>query len=150
MDGRAGKESFAVAATSFFTNEFARYADSFSGEATYRQWFLLTMLRNMGEGGHSVREVAEFAGTTRQNARRMLEPLERRGLVTLRWSRSDARTMDVRITRRGVEYLDARTDEVSAATSRVFADLSDEEVDALVATMRRLMGGLVSVTTSKS
>ena len=149
MDARAGKESFAVAATSFFTNEFTRYADSFSGEATYRQWFLLTMVRNMGKGGHSIREVAEFAGTTRQNARRMLEPLERRGLVTLRRSHGDARTMDVRITRRGIDYLDARGGEVSAATSRVFSILDDDEVDALVATMRRLMDSLDSVSHPK-
>ena len=84
MATRPGIESYAVAVMSMFAGGFARYADTHSGEATYRQWFLLTMLANMGEGPHSVRDLADFAGTTRQNAKRMLEPLERRGLVTMR------------------------------------------------------------------
>ena len=76
MATRPGIESYAVAVMSMFAGGFARYADTHSGEATYRQWFLLTMLANMGEGPHSVRDLADFAGTTRQNAKRMLEPLE--------------------------------------------------------------------------
>ena len=142
MATRPGIESYAVAVMSMFAGGFARYADTHSGEATYRQWFLLTMLANMGEGPHSVRDLADFAGTTRQNAKRMLEPLERRGLVTMRRSQADCRSIDVRMTARGYDYLRGHGTEVARATSAVFALVSDEELEGLVEVLHKLSDGL--------
>ena len=78
---RTGREEFAMGAISLLSNRLAGFGEGMLEDLTFRQWFLLTMISRMDPGEKNVREVAEFVGTSRQNVRKMIVPLERRGYL---------------------------------------------------------------------
>jgi len=136
---RTGREEFAMGAISLLSNRLASFGEDILGDVTFRQWFLLTMISRMDPGEKNVREVAEFVGTSRQNVRKMIVPLERRGLLATRRSKTDARSLDVHLTPQAESFLSEKGPLVVAEAGRLFAGLSDGEMDSLVAVLLRVM-----------
>ena len=62
--------------------------------------------------------------------------------MTMRRSQADCRSIDVRMTARGHDYLRGHGTEVARATSAVFALVCDEELEGLVEILHKLSDGL--------
>ncbi len=139
MRERSGKQEYAMGAISLLGNWLAHFGGEALGDVTFRQWFLLKMIDQMGPGEKNVREVADFVGTSRQNVRKMLVPLEERGLLVTQTSRRDARSLDVRLTRKAYDFLEKAEVGMAAETDRLFGSLADEELDQTVEVLRRLL-----------
>ena len=135
---RTGKEQYVVGSLPLLANSLSALGSRLPSGVTYRQWFLLMMLSRMDSEEKSVARVAEFAGTSRQNVKKMLSSLEERGYVQLAPSRSDRRAWAVSLTRKGRDYVRRHEGTVSEETARMLAPLSDAELDALVASLQRL------------
>lgn len=135
---RTGKEQYVVGSLPLLANSLSALGDRLPSGVTYRQWFLLMMLSRMDSEEKSVARVAEFAGTSRQNVKKMLSSLEDRGYVSLAPSKSDRRALAVTLTRKGRDYVRRHEGAVVEETSRMMAPLTDAELDALVASLQRL------------
>ena len=84
---------------------------------SHTQYNVLRILRGAGAGGLSCREVAERMVTREPDLTRLLDRLERRGLVARGREAKDRRVVVARITRDGLALL-ARLDEPAAASAR--------------------------------
>jgi DNA-binding MarR family transcriptional regulator len=74
-----------------------------------------------------VRELALKAGVTAPTATRVLDTLERRGLVTRAQAAGDRRGVSVSLTGRGRTALAARHDWLRSRERALYASLTDEE-----------------------
>lgn len=135
---RFGTQTYIVAAASLLTSRIADACVLTDG-TTYRQWFLLDMLSRMGTGAHTLSELADFSGTTRQNTKRLVQALASRGLCELRRGRSDARRREVRLTPAGRTWLQEMEPRIVAASEKVFCELSDAELDQLAHSLQKIL-----------
>ena len=144
MAQRANIEQYVFGTTSLIANRIAAAIDSRLTGVTYKQWFFLMMIDRMDSLEKSVHDVAQFIGTTRQNARKIIEQLENKGYVETSVSRFDARAFSVKITRKGKNCLTKNAPLVADATGELFADVSDKELTAFAKTLGKLVATLTS------
>lgn len=144
MAQRANIEQYVFGTTSLIANRMAAAIDSRLTGVTYKQWFFLMMIDRMDSLEKSVHDVAQFIGTTRQNARKIIEQLENKGYVETSVSRFDARALSVKITRKGKNCLTKNAPLVADATGELFADVSDKELTAFAKTLGKLVATLTS------
>ncbi len=135
---KARKGQFIMGAVSLLSNEFNGFGDSVIKELTYKQWFLLLMISRM-EGENNINAIADFVGTSRQNIKKMLVPLEKGGFVAVRKSKSDMRSLIVGLTDKAFEFFKENDMKIAAETEKLFSPLSDEEMDVLTAALKKLM-----------
>ena len=134
-----GKETYVIGAVSLLSSRLAAHCDSRLKGVTFRQWFLLTMIDRMPAGEKSVNDIAEFAGTTRQNVRTMVTALEQKGLVQVMPSRRDGRALSVSLTRKAKRCLKTNEEAMEEVQSELFANVSPAEVDHLVTGLTKLL-----------
>lgn len=139
MNNRAALETYSIGTMTMLSNRLSAQLDAVVPSVTYKQWFLLMMMSRMEEGPKNVRAIAEFCGTTRQNAKKMIDQLETGGYVTARMSKADGRALDVQMTDKGKRLLDRSETAVQAATAGMFARLSDEQLTELVQSLQLLL-----------
>ena len=144
MAQRANIEQYVFGTTSLIANRMAAAIDARLTGVTYKQWFFLMMIDRMDSLEKSVHDVAQFIGTTRQNARKIIEQLENKGYVETSVSRFDARVLSVKITRKGKNCLTKNAPLVADATGELFADVSDKELTAFAQTLGKLVATLTS------
>ena len=136
---RAKRGQFIMGAISLLSNEFNGFGDDIIEELTYKQWFLLMMISRMEETGCNINTIADFVGTTRQNIKKMLTPLEEKGFVSILRSGSDARSLSVELTDKAYEFFKNNDGRVATATERLFSPFSEEEIDHLTSLLKKLM-----------
>lgn len=136
---RAKKGQFIMGAISLLSNEFNGFGDNLIKGLTYKQWFLLMMISRMRKKGCNLNAIADFAGTTRQNVKKMLIQLEKNGYVTVKKSGEDARSLSVELTRKAYNFLKTNDERIAIATEKLFSPLGDEEMDALTMLLKKTM-----------
>ena len=144
MAQRANIEQYVFGTTSLIANRMAAAIDADLSGITYKQWFFLMMIDRMDSLEKSVHDVAQFIGTTRQNARKIIEQLENKGYVETSISRVDARALSGKITRKGKNCLTKNAPLVANATVELFADVSDKELTAFAQTLGKLVATLTA------
>lgn len=135
---RSTKEQYIMGALPLVSTGLTVVADSLVEDLTYRQFYLLRMISRMNKGEKSVREVADFCGTSRQNIRKMLETLRAQGYVELRPSRFDGRALCVSLTRKANALIKRASPSLDQELSSLFAHISDAELDNVVASISML------------
>lgn len=144
MAQRANIEQYVFGTTSLIANRMAAAIDAELSGITYKQWFFLMMIDRMDSYEKSVHDVAQFIGTTRQNARKIIEQLENKGYVETSVSRFDARALNVKVTRKGRNCLAKNAPLVAEATGALFDGISDKELTAFATTLGRLVANLTA------
>ena len=76
---RTENEEYIIGCICLLSNKIIGFGDAMLPDITFRQWFLLLMISKMGENEKNINSIAEFTGTTRQNVKKLLTPLERKG-----------------------------------------------------------------------
>ena len=89
-------------------------------------------------GPVSAKRVGELAGLTTGATSRLLDRLERDGLVSRTSDAEDRRRVLVAATPEGVAKVSAVWDELEPAWRALFSDLSEEDLSVLVEHMRRV------------
>jgi DNA-binding MarR family transcriptional regulator len=99
----------------------------------------LNLVRPLGEtGARPVGELAELAGVAAPTATRMLDCLEREGLVTRAHAIHDRRVVTVGLTATGERVLADKIDAVRARQRELFEELSPAEREQGAALMHKL------------
>jgi DNA-binding MarR family transcriptional regulator len=101
----------------------------------------LNLVRPLVDGGaHPVGELAELAGVSAPTASRMLDCLEREGLVERSHAMHDRRVVAVSLTGEGERVLADKVDAVRARQRELFGELSADERRQGAALLARLAG----------
>lgn len=138
---RTGKEHYVIGAISLISNELNNLGGALKG-ITFKQWFLLLMMSKMDKGAKTVNEIAEFAGSSRQNVKKMLGGLEEKGFVKIEKSKTDARALSVVLTDKAYKFFFETEGIVASATKELFGEFSDTELDAFIVLLKKLIGGI--------
>ncbi len=107
-------------------------------ELTPTQYNVLRILRGAGDKGLCRGEVIERMITRVPDATRLLDRLERAGLISRRRGGSDRRFVSTHITEQGRTLLAALDASVDAVHATQFAALSADEVRTLIDLLARL------------
>ena len=136
---RTENEEYIIGSVSLIANKIMKFGDSIFPDITYRQWFLLMMISKMESQEKSINSIAEFVGTTRQNVKKMLVPLEKKGYVIIAKSSSDARALRVELTEKTYQYFSENDEPTIRETNKMFSTFSDEEIDSLACALGKLL-----------
>jgi DNA-binding MarR family transcriptional regulator len=99
----------------------------------------LNLVRPLADGdARPVGELAELAGVAAPTATRMLDCLEREGLVTRAHARHDRRVVTVELTEEGAGVLGEKIDAVRARQRELFEELSPAEREQGAALLLRM------------
>ena len=102
---------------------------------------VLLYLADAGDGRLRMGELAERLLLSRSGLTRLVDRLERRGLVARERCEEDARGLFARITPQGRElFQSARPDHLDGVRRHYLSRLDDADLDNLIAAWRRLSG----------
>ena len=108
------------------------------GDLTIRQMLAIPALYHAPEGMATINHIARSLGTTKQNAKQIIDAMARKGYVSVAPSGVDRRAVNVAITPDGEAAFQAcshRTDEFLAA---IFSDFTSGELASLCALLQKL------------
>jgi DNA-binding MarR family transcriptional regulator len=100
---------------------------------------MASVLATLGDGSQTISGLAEREGIAQPTLTRMVERLESEGLVRRRRSEHDGRVVLVDLTEEGTAELAALRDRYLAALRERLADLSDAQLQDLVAASEALV-----------
>ncbi len=136
---RSENEEYIIGCVSLLSNKITQFGDSILPDITFKQWFLLIMISKMELSEKSINSIAEVVGTTRQNVKKMLVPLENKGYVRIEKSNNDARALKVELTEKAYQYFTENDASTVRETNRLFSTFSTEEIDGLACTLKKLL-----------
>jgi DNA-binding MarR family transcriptional regulator len=109
---------------------------------TAAQYNVLRILRGAGERGACGREIAGQLITAEPDITRLLDRMEKHGLLRRQRDAGDRRFVTARITRSGLEILAALDAPVAELHRRQFGSLSGAELKRLIVVTEKLRGSL--------
>ncbi len=139
---QAGIEQFLIGSMNLVSNKINQICSEALIHITFKQWLMLVMMSRMEEEENTLQDVADFCGSSRQNTRRILGVLEERGYCKLTPSKTDARTLLVKITSQGRDIARKESGVVADVISPIFGDLTPEEMNTLVHAMQKVLNKL--------
>jgi DNA-binding MarR family transcriptional regulator len=111
-----------------------------------KQWFLIRTILDMpSEPPPTIMQIVREMDSTRQNVTKMLEKLERDGLVKWEENTSDRRSHRVRITELGRSSAKTVTENAQAFLKRLFEGIEQTELDAAGGVVLKMMNNLVAM-----
>jgi DNA-binding MarR family transcriptional regulator len=109
---------------------------------TVAQYNVLRILRGAGEQGACGREIAARLITLEPDITRLLDRVEKRGLISRRRDAQDRRFVNARITPAGLEALAVLDAPVAELHRRQFGRLSGAELAQLTAVLEKVRGSV--------
>ncbi len=124
------------------SNRLQRYGDTVFEDFSLKQWFLLVIIQNISEPEPSINMIAKTSGTSRQNIKKMLNILFKKGFVNLVKSQNDSRALSVSLTPKALDYLADNEDFGVTLTERLFRGISDADIQTVNAVYDKLFNNL--------
>ena len=128
-----------------------RIADTFGGEAeqvmkaaglTGAQYNVLRILRGAGPEGLACREIGERMISRDPDITRLLDRMEKRGLITRERQRDDRRVVKTFVTARGLQLLKTLDQPVRELHKKQFQHFPAKKLGALAAMLAELQAQL--------
>ncbi len=132
--------------TFVLANKLQFVADKSVAGLSTKQWLLLRTIKDMpGELPPTITQIAAEMDSTRQNVAKMLDKLERDGLVAVEESSLDRRSRSVRITEAGFQHTGRVAANAEGFINRLFKDIQPEELDAAGKVLIKMMQNLMVI-----
>ena len=120
-------------------NKMQVWGDGIVEDITLKQWFLLMLISKMHATNPSVNEIADFSGTSRQNIKKMLGQLEKKGYVLMSKSETDARALCITLSDKTWTYFSKHEEKAADSVNKLFSSISDEELLVTSKTLEKLL-----------
>ena len=120
------------------TNKLQMKGDKQLADITIRQMLAIPALVHAPDGKATINHLARCMGTTKQNAKQIVEAMERKGFIAVTPSEADKRAVHITITpegRRAFGACSERTDEFLAS---IFNGFTTEELETLCTLLLKL------------
>ncbi|MDR1568174.1 MAG: MarR family transcriptional regulator [Streptococcaceae bacterium] len=129
--------------TFILANKLQFVGDKMVNVLTTKQWFLLLNILDLSkEGVPTVTSLASAMDTSRQNIAKMLESMEKTGLVEVVTSVADKRVRQVSMTPFGMSQVKIAENEAQYFLREVFSGLSEDELALGSKVMLKMMENL--------
>ena len=131
-------EQYIFGSILLISNKMQVWGDKTIPDLTLKQWFLLILIAKMETPDPTINEIALFSGTTRQNVKKMLEQLEEKKYVRIKKSKSDARALNVTLSRKTFDYFKETENIAEKTVNHIFSEMTDEEISVTKRTFDKL------------
>lgn len=147
---RKTQEQYIHGSTFLLSNRYQIIGDRLlGGEVTMKQWLLLVIVRKIKGEALTINRLADFMGYSRQNATKLLLLLEKKGFVRLVQSNTDRRAKNVELTEKTFSFFSEMNDAGDRLLDMTFAGISDEEVEATLKVIMKLMDNAAAMMEGK-
>ncbi len=136
---------FVHASIFLLSNKLQLVGDKITQDITTKQWFVLLMVDGMEEKQPSITQIAKRLGSTRQNIKQLLNPLERNGYVFLSTLQDDRRSQGVTLTSKGQRYLQEINRKGEAFIQRLYRGIGHGELHITVGVIQQLFANLADI-----
>jgi DNA-binding MarR family transcriptional regulator len=127
-------------------NKMQSVGDKMVEGLSTKQWFLIRTLMDMPcDPPPTITQIAREVDTTRQNATKMLEVMEREGLLSIGGSDSDRRRRSVRLTETGLRHAEKTAENGSYFLNRLFDGIDPDAMDAATKVLIGMMNNLIKM-----
>ena len=136
---RTLQEEFVFGAILHLANKFQIWGNSIIEDMTIKQWFLLILISKMNVKNPTIKEIADFSGSTRQNTKKILEQLEKKDYVKITGSETDERALNVKLSEKTWKYFTANEKKAADSVNTLFANITDKELTYTYKTLEKLL-----------
>jgi DNA-binding MarR family transcriptional regulator len=119
-----------------------------TGDLTSAQYNVLRILRAAGEPGVNCAQIAERMVTRDPDVTRLLDRLERRGLVSRSREQTDRRVITIRISKEGKALVDALDKPVEARNRELLGHMGRDKLRTLVSLLAEARGETETTATT--
>lgn len=129
--------------TFVLANKLQFVGDKLVDGLSTKQWFLLRNMMDLpSEPPPTITKIAQVMDSTRQNVAKMLEVMEREGLVALESSETDQRSRGVRITTEGLACAKQTAKGAQVFLDRLYEGIDAEELNAAGGVLKKMVQNL--------
>lgn len=139
---RQEQEAFIFGTIFLLANRLQVWGDRILPEITTKQLFLLIFISNMEVETPTIKDIASFTGTSRQNTKKLLEQLESKGFVSLHKSPTDARAIIVSFTAKTTQYFKEQDQFSTEQLALLFQGVTEEELECTMNVIHKLLAYL--------
>jgi len=137
--GRIAAEEYIFGSILLLSNKMQVWGDSIIPDLTLKQWFLLMMISKMENKNPTINEISEFTGTSRQNTKKMLEHLHGKKYLKIKKSKTDARALNVSISKKTYDYFVDNEKKGAEAIALLFFAITEKELNVTCKTLEKLL-----------
>jgi len=136
---RTAREEYIFGSILLLSNKIQVWGDSILSDLTLKQWFLLLLISKMENKNPTINEITEFTGTSRQNIKKMLEHLGRKKYLKIKKSKTDARALNVSLSKKTYDYFVDNEKKGAQALVSLFSEITEEELNVTCKTLEKLL-----------
>lgn len=141
MDSTSSYE-YCIGNILLLSNKLQVWGDELTGDITFKQFFLMLLLSKIPTQKLTVQVIADYAGSSRQNVKKMLEQLREKGYVNIITSSSDARSLEITLTPNAYKYFQTNAEKSAMAVNTLFSEISGQELNTTIQTLEKLLASL--------
>jgi len=120
------------------SNHLQTIGDSFFGEVSSKQWFVLLTLSIMKGYSPTLNELSETVGSSHQNVKQLVLKLEQRGYVEVKKDEVDARRLRIKLTPKSLEFHNSYQEKSNEFMTKLFDGLKTADLAATKKVMSAL------------
>ncbi|MCX7921892.1 MAG: MarR family transcriptional regulator [Clostridia bacterium] len=134
------KQRFIFGSLFLLANKLQVIGDQYLGKdgMTTKQWFLTVMISQFRDNHPTLSEVAELMGSSRQNVKQLALKLEEKDFLKIEKDEQDARALRLKLTEKSQEFWEKRQEQDNQFIEELFKDFSEEEVNIISSSFRKL------------
>ena len=122
---------FFIGLSNRFNNSFQAAADGLFSDLSWKQVFFINCVA-LFDAPPTIRDMAVLLGCSHQNAKQLLNKLERAGYVRLETDGADRRKQRICLTEKAVDYRSAHDAASGRAMEQLFAGLDAQELQTAI------------------
>jgi DNA-binding MarR family transcriptional regulator len=138
-------EQFIFGSIFLLSNKLQLSGDCMLEEITVKQWFLLLLMTKMPTASPSITEIANFSITSRQNTKKMLDVLEKKGFVEITPQESDRRNLSVTMTPKVQQYFNQFEATGNNYLDVLFSGIPDDNLASVQETFHAMFNNLTRI-----
>lgn len=122
----------------YLSNKIQTEGDKLDDRITVRQWMTLLAILHLPGGGANYNQIADMMGYSKQNAKKLVTVLERKGFVTIGKSDTDHRAVLIQVTESCKAFLRDYYDRGNLYLEGMFQDFDEKELQTLWNLLKKL------------
>jgi len=120
------------------SNRLQTIGDSYLGEISAKQWFLLACIKISGPEAPTLSQLVPVMGSSRQNIKQLALKLEAKGFLSFSPDPADSRAVCMSLTAKCTAYWNERQDRDQAFLAALFDGLSEKDLRITTSALQTL------------
>lgn len=122
----------------YISNKIQTEGDKLDKNVTVRQWMTLLAILHLPEGKANYNQIADMMGCSKQNAKKLVIVLERKGFVTIQKSDTDRRSVCIKVSESCRDILRDYYERGNLYLNDLFKNFDEEEAQTLWKLLKKL------------